>query len=792
MKQKAPHALCEECSLYRFPFVPTYAPEKAEIAIIGEGPGYNETVKGEPFVGQSGKLLHAAFERYGVDYENVWRSNIVCCRPPNNREPSRKEIKCCKPRLLAELEDFGGSIIVPVGKVAGDVMLEEAGYLVEKVSERRGHWFEWNGKQLVPTWHPAYVLRRPGSANEFFGDIQRALTGSPEHFLQDAPMWTNIETPHDLEKELQRVPKEARVAFDLETDQTMWYDRPDELGDEILMMGFAWRSDHGFVIHPDVLHSEWGIDILNDFFDRQDITFVAHNGKFDVIFLRTIGIEARTDFDTMLAHYTLWEVTGTHGLKTLALEYFGLEDYEQDLVQRYLRSRNDRYSKVPYNEMALYCAWDVVVTLELSISLEDKLLREGLFEWPFNCLLMPMQKALTEVEWEGIPIDRKYVEEWQDKLFDYADNLENEMQNIAEDPLFNPRSPQQVAYVLYDKLGLPRPRVRGVSPNSTAKKALMHIEEGTSEFVDTLRAYRRVHKMNRSYLKNLLLYADTEDRVHPSALIHGTEVGRLSFRNPAIQTIPRPYEDVYGAIVRGAFVAPPGWKFIVADYSQAELRVVAILSEEPFLLNAYKKGRDIHSEVAIGMYGDDFDKGQRVLAKMFNFSYIYGGSEYSFAEDAGLPIEKARAFVRDYNNLMPKLLEYKQNQFQLARTQGYVESPFGRRRRFPLITQSNLDDVRKASVHMPVASTASDLTQLSLIGMVDSGIHVVLTVHDSNGAIAPVDEAEDVAKEMQSIMVTTASNFFPQIPWVVDYDIRDRWSPLPEEIHGDQLRATFR
>ncbi len=191
------------------------------------------------------------------------------------------------------------------------------------------------------------------------------------------------------------------------------------------------------------------------------------------------------------------------------------------------------------------------------------------------------------------------------------------------------------------------------------------------------------------------------------------------------------------------------------------------------------------------MYGDDFTDAQRVLTKMFNFSYIYGGSEYSFAEDAGLPIDIARRFVADYNAIMPVLREYRVKQLALARKKGFVTSFFGRKRRFPLITQQNLSDVRKAAVHAPVAGTASDLTQLSLISALHQGHKVVLTVHDSVSEIAREEEAEYMAGRLRQIMIDTANHYFPEVPWEVDVDISNRWCPIPEKIHGEAVRATF-
>jgi len=208
-------------------------------------------------------------------------------------------------------------------------------------------------------------------------------------------------------------------------------------------------------------------------------------------------------------------------------------------------------------------------------------------------------------------------------------------------------------------------------------------------------------------------------------------------------------------------------------------------------LKVYRDGRDLHSEVAIGMYGEAFTKEQRVQCKMFNFSYLYGGNEYSFAKDAGLDIAVAKRFVRDYNNLMPEGLAWKREQFAKLKRDGYVQTRFGRRRHFPLLVSSNMDEARKACVHMPIASTANDLTLLSGIAIQKQlpefnmqRLHeipgVVLEVHDSVIVECPENEAEEVAQLMKDTMTKIAVDVYPQIPWVADADVSKRWAePLP-------------
>jgi len=217
------------------------------------------------------------------------------------------------------------------------------------------------------------------------------------------------------------------------------------------------------------------------------------------------------------------------------------------------------------------------------------------------------------------------------------------------------------------------------------------------------------------------------------------------------------------------------------DYSQAELRVFASYSMDEFLLGVYRDGRDLHNEVAIGMHGEDFTKEQRVMCKMFNFSYLYGGSEYSFAEDAGLNLDIARKFVQDYNRLMPQGLEYKRSQFRKLKREGYVETVFGRRRRFPFLIQRNYDDARKACVHMPCASTASDLTLLSGLKLNDEGYDVVLMIHDE--VIMEVDDdpatIAQASTRMAEVMKGTAMMWIPEVPWPMtadDVEVKKRWA----------------
>lgn len=770
---KLPHALCSQCTLYPSPVaVPGIVCEGADVVFVGEAPGAMEEEQQVPFVGQSGALLDAAVaQRGGVTLGNYHRTNIVACRLPGNREPTDHEIACCAPRLKAELERMGASKIVALGKTAQQFFgLPE---------NQRGAVVERNGKEVMGVLHPAYVLRDPDSAAEFLEQIGRAVSDNFKTVLP-VPEVIFIETVDQLKDQLSRCPDNAWVAFDIETDQVNWYATPYRNADPILMLQLCWFPTFGIVLSDEMLYDTPGVvDVLQSFFSR--VRTVGHNAKFDVVFLQhQLGLKIHQDFDTMLAHYTLNENL-PHGLKFIARHMYGMLDYEEQLIGQYLASRNDRYSKIPYEELAKYGVWDVAVTLRLREDFESMLRKQGLYEKPFQLLLMPAANNLAQVELKGFRIDVEQLDSLSEEFANQIQDLTQKIRDAVDQPTLNPASTKQLSEVLYGRLGLPQVKGRKIKPGSTGKEALDKLQNA-HPVIPLIQTFRKVSKMRSAYVENLRYYADRFGYVHPDFRITGTEVSRLSVADPALQTIPRPGERdpltgvYYGRLIRSSFIASPGNVIMVVDYSQAELRVFACISGEEFLQGVYRDGRDLHSEVAIGMHGPGYTKEQRVQCKMFNFSYLYGGTEYSFAQDAGLNLEVARQFVKNYNRLMPRGLEFKQEQLMRARTDGFVTTRFGRVRRFPLITSSNLDDVRKACVHMPCASSASDLTLLSGNKLISMGVPVVLLVHDSVIIDCPANEADDIGALAQKTMQETASEWFPEVPWQADVEVGTRWA----------------
>lgn len=764
MGVKAPKALCDRCSLHDEPFVPHSGDQGARWVVLGEAPGVTEVIEGRPFVGQSGQLLAAAFSQGEADLNDSFLTNVVCCRPPNNRTPTDMEIACCKPRLDAELAETKNPILA-LGVTACKALNIDF--------NQKGAWLKAaNGRDAKPAWHPAYVLRKPDEAPVFLAEIASYLRG-PQGTRNFKPKVLKPRSSRELEEQLGQCADNAWVAFDIETDQIQWYSTPTKKRDSILMLQLAWSEEFGIVIHDDLLYDymEETSRILNEFFAR--VRAVGHNAKFDAVFLRShLGVNPQVKFDTLLAQYILDE-NMPRGLKKIVALEFGMPDYEQKLISGYLSSRNDRYSKIDPDALAEYGVLDVVCTLALQAIFEKRLRDRNQYTTPFMNIIMPASRALEEVELRGFLVDEGKLQAASQGLTEQIALAAKTIRDVANRPDLNPNSSAQLSQLLYVDLKLPCPKSYKIKEGSTSAAALEELK-GTHPVIGAIKEYRRAKKLLTSYVENVRDFQDLDGRVHGNFLIYGTEVGRLAVRDPALQTIPRA-DDVYGGFIRGMYVAKPGYKLVICDYSQAELRVMACYSREPFLLEAYRNNRDLHSEVARAMYGPNYTKAQRVVCKMFNFSYIYGGSEYSFAESSGLPVEVARQFVRSYNANMPTALAWKKEQFERAQRDGYVETIFGRRRHFPLIVPENYEEVRKSCVHMAIASTASDLTLLSLIRLEREGIPVVLSVHDSILAEVPEDKAFEAGTLMRNIMTGMGDTYLPQVPWKVDAEIRQSW-----------------
>jgi len=787
MKPKAKGANCSECPLRENDFVPPCGPETTNWVVVGEAPGREEVREGRPFVGKAGKLLGAALEEANFTLDACWLTNTVLCRPPRNAKPSEEARACCVGRLEVELKEYPGADILLTGRPAASIIGLDKG-----VGGTRGKWYEtknWPDNRFLVTWHPAYILRKPMDAPDFLRDIEKFVTGHQEVlFVRNEPpkvVW--LDTPSKIDNALGGS-SGREFSWDVETNQSNW------VVNAALMLGISFGGNAAYVIPADMLYdSPEAIGILNDFFARN--LPIAHNGKFDIMFARKLGIHrAWVWFDTLLAHYVLDErVVGTHGLKKLSREYFDLEDYEMAMVRKYMKSKNDDWSKIDPNVLAQYLAIDVSSTYRLKGIFLEEMVQQGLYKRPFVETIMPFHELATEMEWNGMMVDVPHLEHYREVVEKERLYWMLEARQIAGKPDLNMNSWQQLAVVIWDERKLPQPpkrtwdKIKGqvnINPRSTSEVALFHLAnvvdgevQGFDDpFLSAMFKYRRRNKILGTYINKILNGRDANDRYHDDIKVWGTETGRFA---TFLHTIPRETVDIYGRMVRSAFIPAPGKLLVRADFSQAEFRSAGAVSNDQFIIDVYANERDLHSEVCEAVFGSGWGKEQRIIIKRLNFAYLYGGGRAALVSDTNIPKEESHRIMAEYNTKMLGLNEWKLAQQAFVIENGYIETPFGRRRRFPYINNTNYKEALKAAVNVPIQSAASDITHHAAVAVQKEGYQVILTKHDEIIAEVPEDGAEEHRIRIEQIMEEAGNKYLPNIKWKADASVRARWTDVP-------------
>lgn len=853
--EKLPKALCDLCPLRSMPCVPSKVPHDATLVIVGDRPGIEEERKGEPFIGQEGQLVERMARQLGGDPATWHKTNLVACRTPSTRPPTEREIACCAPRLDAELAASNAPVMLSLGKLTNDTLLRETTPIVDN-----GAWVRHiTGKALITSPHPMYYMHSPARFDELRVIIEKAIKGPQTNELQKPPKQIHIQTFEDLQEVIYGIPDESWVAFDVETTKLYWHDRPyanvgtfedkpvkrepkrkqgeslsdfwgrvidheeyidnlpsGNVGDpirecspkgEIIMLSLCYDLSFAYIIKGDLLREPRTTTLLQQFNSR--VNLCAQNGKFDLMFLMNNGLWFNIKFDTMLADFVLNE-NRLHGLKEMATREFDIIDYEEKYVKPYIKKK-ESYANVPYNVLAIYAAWDVAITLALRELFEKRLRAEKLYDWPWSNIIVPANMAFAQIQRRGAHVDVPYLFKLETLLRTELAELTNTLRDLTNRPAFNPRSSPQVAEMLYDVYGLPTADTfnRMAAPRTTDKAALKILGEEVltsypddhsgRTFLATLLHYRRLEKIRSSYVTNVIGFISEKGTLHCDFKMTGTVTGRLSTTDPALQTIPTEYTRE-GQMIRGAFIAPKGKKIVMVDYSQAELRVLAHVTQDPFLLRAFREGKDVHTEATLLVFGDTSDQGEKWLTpedkdsmpKWFNgvrkymkngvFACIYGGKPESVTKAPNFPRHKAKDFVKGFRSSMARLFEWQKEAEKKIKTKGYIQSTFKRKRRFPFINDKNAEDARKAACNAPIQGDAGDLTTLAATRLNNEGVEVFLTVHDSIFAYANEDEVNEVKEHMENVMIEIASFYFHSIPWKVDTKIADAWTTVPDDM----------
>lgn len=632
--------------------------------------------------------------------------------------------------------------------------------------------------------------------------FDQAAEGPP---LRQAEYHT-VDKPAQLHKLVERLARADAFAFDTETTSEnamladlvglalavepgqAWYVPVGHDADYNqwrldLGMGPADAQPHSNLFLKDVLHD------VRPLLSNPNITKIAHNIKYDMMVLLRYGVEVKGPvFDTMIAVWLLEPSRRTLNLKDVAWSKLGIE--MQPITELIGKGRNQiTMDQVPVEPVTAYAGADADMTVRLARMLESEL-REHPELWHlFRDVEMPLVSVLADMEMAGIRIDPNVLADISREMHQRITALEQEIYQVAGYE-FNVNSPQQLADVLFEELRLPRKR-RTKTGYSTAASVLQEIrDEGKDPYgiCDLILEYRHLSKLKGTYVDALpALINPHTGRIHTSFNQTATVTGRLSSANPNLQNIPIRTE--VGRQIRKAFAADEGCVLVGADYSQIELRILAHISGEPRLVEAFRRDEDIHASTAATLFGVPLDQvtpDMRRLAKVANFGIIYGLSGYGLSRQTDMTPGEANEFVESYLKRLPRVQAYIEETKRKAREEGYVETLLGRRRHFPELQRRRVPrNLREAAyreaINAPIQGTQADIIKLAMIRLHDTlkqrkaDTRMLLQVHDELLLEVPAEEMEEIAPLVRQTM---GDAFELDVPIKVDVKVGPNWRDM--------------
>lgn len=510
---------------------------------------------------------------------------------------------------------------------------------------------------------------------------------------------------------------------------------------EIVGMSFALKEGEAYyvAISPKFEEAKKQIEIFKDFLENENITKIGQNIKYDIIVLKKYGINVKGKlFDTMIAHYLL-NPELRHNMDYMAETHLNYKTIHIDeLIGPRGKSQLNMRNLEPI-AIRDYACEDADVTLKLKNILEKEIEKNDLKKL-FYEIELPLIYVLADMEYTGVLLDTKALKESSDTLTKNMSDIEQEIFALA-DFEFNINSTKQVGEVLFDRLKIvDKPKKTKTGQYTTSEETLESLKD-VHPIVSKILEYRSLKKLLSTYIDALPLLIDKHDKkVHTSYNQTVTSTGRLSSSNPNLQNIP--IRDAQGKEIRKAFIPDNGCTFYSADYSQIELRIMAHLSQDPHMIEAFNSGEDIHAATAAKIYKTPIGEvtgDMRRKAKTANFGIIYGISVFGLAERLSIPRSESKILIDGYFESYPKVKEYMDNIIVQARETGYVETILGRKRFLPDINSRNTTVrgyAERNAINAPIQGSAADIIKIAMNNIFErfekDGLQskMILQVHD--------------------------------------------------------------
>ena len=648
---------------------------------------------------------------------------------------------------------------------------------------------------------PSKLMVKPANQEQLiklFGELEfktwlsellsAGKTGEPAvkddiHALGEKPGYRIIQDKAIFEEWLEKLQKADLFAFDTETTSLEYM--------QAQIVGVSFAVDAGEAAYVPVAHHDlegsnqldrnFVLGKLRPLLEDPNKAKLGQNLKYDMSVLANHGIQLRgIAFDSMLESYVLDSTATRHDMNSLALKYLNHKTiHYEDVAGK--GAKQICFDQVPIATAGPYAAEDADITLQLHQHLWPKLEKEAQLKSLFCEIEMPLVSVLSHMERNGVLIDARMLAQQSAELAKRMEEIQSETFTIAGEE-FNLSSPKQIQVILFEKLGLPVLKKTPKGAPSTAEEVLLELAHDFP-LPKLILEYRSMSKLKSTYTDKLPQRIDANTgRIHTSYHQAVASTGRLSSSDPNLQNIPIRSEE--GRRIRQAFIAPTGHKLLAADYSQIELRIMAHLSGDDGLLNAFSAGEDIHRATAAEVFGlpvEEVSNDQRRSAKAINFGLIYGMSAFGLARQLNITRNAAQEYIELYFARYPGVQTFMDNIREQAREQGYVETVFGRRLYLADINHRNgqrRQYAERTAINAPMQGTAADIIKRAMIA-VDNWIEssaldvtLIMQVHDEL-VFEVHDDQIDVAKaEIDRLMAGVAEL---KVPLVVDIGCGSNW-----------------
>ena len=591
-------------------------------------------------------------------------------------------------------------------------------------------------------------------------------------------IYQRIESFEELKLLVEKMMKQEIVAFDTETEGL------NALETDIVGISFSWQKGIGYYLpvkNNKSVH-EKSFEILKPFFESTEIIKVGHNIKFDIQVLHKYNVKVSSPiYDTMVAHYLI-NPDMRHNLDTLSESYLNYSPISIESLIGKKGKNQISMRDVSIDKITDYASEDSDITLQLK-SIFDKEIEVNNLSKIFYDIEIPMINVLSEMETEGIKIDTSYLEKLDKEFEEDLEKLKKEIFKKSGEE-FNLNSPKQLGEILFDKLKLvSKPKKTKTGQYSTSEEVLSSLAND-HKIIEDILEWRSLDKLQNTYVKSLPNEVSSlTNRVHSSFNQTVTTTGRLSSNNPNLQNIP--IRTANGQKIRRAFI-PRGSDYILmaADYSQIELRVIASMSNEENMIDAFVNNQDIHTMTASKIYNVDPEnvtREQRGNAKTVNFGIIYGVSAFGLSQQTDLNRSESKVMIDNYFLNYPGLKKYMSDQIDFARNNGYVETIMGRRRYLQNInSQNNMlrSSSERNAINAPIQGSAADIIKIAMIN-INSELKkqslkskMLLQVHDE--LVFDVHKSEK--DQIKDIVKTTMESAVKlKVPLKIDLEFGKNW-----------------